>query len=87
MSCTDPECASELARETRARNHYIDELRKSDLKVEYLQGALEKAWGLIANAGGGDWDSQDPAWKAAAETWRDTHWSDISAPLVKRATR
>lgn len=32
---------------------------------------LELAWGLIANAGQGDWDREHPEWKAAAERWRD----------------
>lgn len=35
---------------------------------------LYRAWGLIANACGGDWDEADrlsPGWKAAAIGWRD----------------
>lgn len=35
---------------------------------------LYTAWGLIANAAGGDWDEADrlsPGWKAAAVRWRD----------------
>ena len=35
---------------------------------------LYMAWGLIANATGGDWNEADrlsPGWKAAAERWRD----------------
>ncbi len=36
--------------------------------------ALEAAWALIANAGGGDWETQTPEWRAAAERWRDEHW-------------
>lgn len=36
---------------------------------------LEAAWGLIANAYGGDWDLASPAsgWKEAAERWRDQY--------------
>ena len=33
----------------------------------------DSAWGIIANAGGGDWDKESPEWKAAAERWRDTY--------------
>jgi len=35
---------------------------------------LEAAWGIIANAYGGDWDkAQHPDWKQAAERWRDNY--------------
>ncbi len=36
---------------------------------------LEAAWGLIANAYGGDWDQAAEAsgWKQAAERWRDDY--------------
>ncbi len=32
---------------------------------------LELAWGLIANAFGGNWDKANNGWKPAAELWRD----------------
>ena len=38
--------------------------------------ALELAWGLIANAHGGDWDSAPAHWKKAAERWRDEQWHE-----------
>ena len=34
---------------------------------------LEMAWGLIANAHGGDWDQATPEWREAAERWRDEY--------------
>lgn len=34
---------------------------------------LELAWGIIANAGGGDWDTQTSEWKDAAIRWRDRY--------------
>jgi hypothetical protein len=34
---------------------------------------LDFAWALIANAHGGDWDRSLPAWKQAAERWRDEY--------------
>jgi hypothetical protein len=39
---------------------------------------LEAAWGIIANAHGGDWDAAPPEWRAAAERWRDDYfaWQD-----------
>ncbi len=32
---------------------------------------LELAWGLIANANEGDWDTTDVKWHAAAIDWRE----------------
>lgn len=35
---------------------------------------LEAAWGIIANAYGGDWDqAENPNWKPAAKRWRDNY--------------
>ena len=34
---------------------------------------LEAAWGLIANASGGDWSKADPEWRDAARRWRDKY--------------
>lgn len=39
--------------------------------------AIELAWGVIANAHGGDWDKASPEWKEAAENWRDKYVADI----------
>ena len=33
----------------------------------------ELAWGLIANAYGGDWDTASPEWRQAAVRWRDAY--------------
>jgi hypothetical protein len=33
--------------------------------------AVELAWGIIANAGGGDWERETPEWRDAAARWRD----------------
>jgi len=34
---------------------------------------LETAWGIIANAGSGDWEMEAPDWRGAAERFRDTY--------------
>ena len=34
---------------------------------------LELAWGVIANAYGGDWDQASDGWRGAAERWRDNY--------------
>lgn len=43
------------------------------MTTEREHDLLESAWGIIANAGGGDWDTQTPEWKAAAIRWRDRY--------------
>ena len=45
---------------------------------------LEAAWGIIANAGNGDWTTQTPEWQDAAARWRDEYFgkqSPATAPL------
>ena len=36
-------------------------------------GAIEAAWGIIANAHNGDWSKATPEWRDAAEQWRDRY--------------
>lgn len=36
-------------------------------------GIIETAWGVIANAGQGDWERESPEWKEAAERWRQLY--------------
>jgi len=42
------------------------------MKTE-LENMLEVAWGIIANAGGGDWSKETEVWQAAAIKWRDKY--------------
>ncbi len=51
-------------------------IEKSDL--------LEFAWGIIANAGGGDWEKESKEWRDAAIRWRDAYF--ISLPKVSQAS-
>lgn len=37
---------------------------------------LDAAWGVIANAYGGNWDQADDVWRGAAERWRD-NWHEL----------
>lgn len=41
--------------------------------MEDAADLLETAWGIIANAYGGDWGKATPEWKAAAVRWRDKY--------------
>lgn len=38
-----------------------------------MSNAVEEAWGIIANAGGGNWETQTDEWVGAAEKWRDSY--------------
>lgn len=40
-------------------------------EVRHLNVGIERAWGIIANAGGGEWKTQTDEWQSAAERWRD----------------
>jgi len=42
-------------------------MAKSDLDL------LEDAWGIIANAGGGNWKLESDGWRKAAKKWRDRY--------------
>lgn len=49
---------------------------------------LYEAWGVIANASGGNWDLERPEWKEAAERWRDKwHKTLPSTPAAAQAER
>lgn len=60
----------------------VDMTRKLEDMTRKLEDMLKMAWGLIANAYGGDWDlaSDVSGWKAAAERWRDRYHDQL--PLV-----
>ncbi len=50
----------------------------------------ELAWGVIANASGGNWDRQSQEWQEAAIRWRE-RWREASAattttPFARRQT-
>lgn len=61
-----PEIFDDLAREKRVL--WMQE-REEEL--------LESAWGIIANANGGNWDLETKEWKEAAEKWRDKYISNL----------
>lgn len=45
---------------------------------------LEAAWGVIANAGGGDWTQETPEWAKGAGEWRDRYFEWQRNPTVER---
>lgn len=47
-----------------------------------LRDLAEAAWGLIANAGGGDWKREAPEWQEAAARWRARYHVDATTPVT-----
>lgn len=43
-------------------------------EAQTLLDGMEVAWGVIANAGQGDWAREGREWADAAVRWRDEHW-------------
>jgi len=46
---------------------------KPDVSAHELLELCDRAWGIIANAGGGDWSKETADWTAAACRWRDQY--------------
>ena len=40
---------------------------------DFPSDLLQAAWGIIANAGGGNRDNETPEWQEAAAQWRDAY--------------
>jgi hypothetical protein len=47
---------------------------------------LEAAWGIIANAWGGDWLKASPEWREAAIRWRDAYHRHLDLPKLDLQT-
>ena len=48
------------------------------LEAKTVSDSEEMAWGIIANAYGGNWDLAGEEWRTAAEKWRDDYHSRLS---------
>ncbi len=59
---------------------------RAEQDTRRLRDMLELAWGLLANAGGGDWGREGPDWKAAAVRWRDEHYHPSLGAAMKAET-
>lgn len=55
-------------------------------REQELRDELELAWGIIANAGGGDWKTQTEVWQDAAKRWRDRYHVILDLPPSDAAT-
>jgi hypothetical protein len=63
----------------------VDMLTGRAAPVANADDELEAAWGIIANAGGGDWTTQSAEWRDAATRWRDRVMPGLSARAAERA--
>ena len=52
--------------------------------IDPLLDHLELAWGLIANAGQGDWNKESEEWTKAANRWRNEWHNILDAKLLKK---
>ncbi len=52
---------------------------KDELQDSFQMDMLEAAWGIIADAGGGNWQTQGDDWQLAAEKWRDGYDAVLGA--------
>lgn len=43
---------------------------------------IEQAWGIIANAGGGNWELETKEWQTAADQWRDRYHERLAQEFV-----
>lgn len=47
-------------------------------RVQWYLDLLEESWGIIANAGGGDWSKEADEWFHAAVKWREDYFALLS---------
>ncbi len=55
----------------------MEDDRTTEMQMSDL---LYYAWGIIANAGGGDWTTQTDDWQKAAASFRE-QWHELIAQL------
>ena len=58
------------------------------MNEQQLRDLLYEAWGVIANASGGNWEEQSQEWQDAAKRWRDS-WHETlpkgEGPITARS--
>jgi len=55
--------------------------RTLDELIETQDNLLESAWGIIANAGYGNWEVETSEWQEAAARWRERYFDHLGRPL------
>ncbi len=72
-SCWHTEETNTIATDSRLAKAVAKVIESLLERIIQLELSEELAWGLIANAYGGDWDQASLDWKMAAERWRDSY--------------
>lgn len=65
-----PESITQSAKTFGVLNRQVLDLQE---EIDRLRASEETAWGLISNAGGGDWENESDEWRGAACAWRDIY--------------
>ena len=63
---------------SKVRETWEQEVTVLKDEIVKLGNILEAAWGVIANAGGGDWEKETKEWQEAAARWRDNYHKTLS---------
>ena len=58
---------------SKVRETWEQEVTVLKDEIVKLGNILEAAWGVIANAGGGNWEIETKDWQEAAARWRDNY--------------
>ena len=64
----------QLLTKTAEAEHWKRWCEEAEAERDRLMDGMESAWGIIANANGGDWAGESDKWREAAERWRDDQW-------------
>src|SRR5688572_2265632 len=51
-------------------------------KVDKYHEIMDLAWGVIANAGDGDWEGESAGWRKAAVRWREKYHAMLDEDLI-----
>lgn len=51
-------------------------------KVRGYHDLIESAWGIIANAGWGNWEKESVEWREAATRWREKYHAMLDEDLI-----
>jgi len=66
-------------KEAKTNRNFQALCKSLELESNMLLDHLDYAWGIIANASGGDWKKESKDWQEAAARWRDTYHEILSA--------
>lgn len=86
--CSCSYCIAIRAVERNAKLAEVAEAERDALRgrVAAMLSDIEAAWGIIANAGGGDWLKESPEWVVAAMKWRDRYHATLRSLSPSGAT-